>query len=413
MDLGPQFRLFCLALRRPQSDDDLRQMRELAARLEDWKPIVLGARRHRVASLALMGLRACDSPHLPAEMLAELNRLSFVAARRSLAQGAEVRRLCTLFSEAGVRVLVLKGVALSVQLYGEPGRRQARDIDLLVDPEQVLQAQNVLAKAGYKQRQSFSSTRQRATYLRFVKEIEFAHESNGQLVELHHRLTDNPNLLPLEFASLWNEREEVPLAGGAVSTLPRRHLPLYLCVHGDDHAWSRLQWLVDFASALSQSQVIDDLVETADAGGLRWPFLHAVMLAHDWLGLPIDDFQVAAYRNHVQVQRLDYLLTRLYSPADWYEEAPSGSWKRLLRHSLWERLYRFSLKSDWHYRTAQLRRAWVSPADWDTVPLPEALSWLYPLMRPWLWLLRRRRQARSRDRTLHSQLALRQRRQPE
>ena len=56
---------------------------------------------------------------------------------------------------------------------------------------------------------------------------------------------------------------------------------------------------------------------------------------------------------------------------------------------MWERLYRFSLKSDWRYRMSQLEREWFSPADRDVVPLPDRLSWLYPLIRPWGWLIRR------------------------
>lgn len=389
MELGPEFRLFCLALRRPQNPDDLRQMRRLAAAIGHWEFIVRGARRHRLAALVLGGLQACKSPDIPADALAALRRLSVASARRSLVHRAEVGRLYRLLTEAGVRVLVLKGVALSAQLYGEPVRRDARDIDLLVDPDQLAQAAAVLSQAGYRRGQNSPSPRQAAAYLRWIKEYEFFHEDTGGLVELHHRLTDNPNLLSFEFPLLWNEREEVRLGGDTVvATLSRQRLPLYLCVHGGDHGWARLHWLVDFSAALSQAQKTATLIEAADACGLRWSFLHALSLAHHWLGLPIEDHLLARWRHSGKIRRREWLMRRLYSPTNWYGAAPNGFWNRAMRYSLWERLYRFSLKADWRYRASQLRREWFSPADRDAVPLPDALSWLYPLLRPWGWLIR-------------------------
>jgi hypothetical protein len=389
MDLGPEFRFFCLALRRPQTPDDLREMRRLAAVIEHWDFIVRGARRHRVGALVLGGLQTCNSPATPASVVAALRRLSVASVRRNLVQGAEIGRLCRLLAEAGVRALALKGVALSAQLYGEPVRRDARDIDLLVDPNQLAQAAAVISHAGYRRGQNSASPRQSAAYLRWIKEYEFFHEETGGLVELHHRLTDNPNLLCFEFPALWNEREEVRLGGDTlIATMSRQRLPLYLCVHGGDHGWARLHWLVDFSAALSQAQKTATLVETADAYGLGWSFLHALLLAHDWLGLPVEENLLARCRHSGKIRRREWLMRRLYSPANWCEMAPKGSWSRAMRNSLWERLYRFSLKSDWRYRASQLRREWFSPADREAVPLPDGLSWLYPLLRPWGWLIR-------------------------
>ena len=389
MDLGPEFRLFCLALRRPQSADDVQEMRRLAAAVEHWDFIVRGARRHRLAPVVLAGLQACHSPHLPEPVVAELRRLGAAAALRSLRQVAEAGRLYRLCAAAGIRVLVVKGVALSAQLYGEQGLRSARDIDLLVGPDQVHEAHEALVQAGYRPAANLASPRQRAAYLHWIKEVEFIHPVTGELVELHHRLADNPDLLAVDFASLWNEREEVVLGDQSVATLPRHRLPLYLCVHGASHGWARLLWLVDFVTALRQSDGVDAVIASADACGLRWPVLHALALGREWLGLPVEDARLAAFGNSPQGRRLAWLLRRLYSPRDWYAVPAAGSWKRALRDSLWERLYRFALKSDWRYRTNELKKDWFSPADREIVPLPEEMSWLYPLVRPWGWLLRR------------------------
>ena len=408
MELGPEFRLFCLALRRPQSADDFAEMRRFAAGLVHWDVIVAGARRHRVASLVLAGLRACDPPHLPAGVLDELNRVSLANARRSLVQAAEIGRLCQIFADAAIPILALKGEALSVQLYGEIGWRTARDIDLLVDPNQFGQAQDVLIEAGYRRRSKARSPRQETAYLRLIKEVEFMHAATGGLVELHHRLTANPYLLPVDFAELWKEREEVQLGDRCIATLPRHRLPLYLCAHGADHAWARLQWLVDFAAAVQQSQGVEPMIEAANAVELKRVLLHALALSHESLGLTVEKRWLVAHRISAPGRRLDWLLARQYAAADWHDAAP----KRALRYAFWERLYRLSLKPNWRYRATQLQQDWFCPADWDSVPLPEVLTWLYPFVRPWGWLLRRQSLTEPRNRSLHLQLWSRQRHRP-
>ena len=108
---------------------------------------------------------------------------------------------------------------------------------------------------------------QHAAFLQWVKEIDYSTPQTGSVVELHHRITDNPNLLAIDFATLWNEREEVRLGDFAVATLPRHSLPLYLCVHGAVHGWTRLDWLMDFAAALRQAESIDAVAAAADAWG--------------------------------------------------------------------------------------------------------------------------------------------------
>lgn len=384
MNLGPEFRLFCLALRRPRRADDMAEMRRLAAAGLRCDTLVRGARRHRVAAILLQGLQACGTPHLPDDVATRLRKLGMANARRSLAQIAELRRLTQLFAAAGIRVLVLKGAALAAQLYGDPGARVVRDIDLLVDPDQFACAQDVLAAAGYRQRPDLRSPRQYAAYLRSIKDLEYVHAATGSLVELHHRLLANPNLLSVPFAVLWDEREELELSGGVVATLSRRRLPLYLCAHGADHGWARVHWLMDFAAAMRQADGAN-VVADANAAGLGPALRHALTLARDWLGLPVDAGASAAAADIARVRHLQFAFRRLYTAANWHDATP----KRALVYAVWERLYRFLLKPDWRYRADQLRADWFCPADWQAVPLPERLFWLYPLVRPWGWLMRR------------------------
>lgn len=384
-----EFRLFCRGLHQPLDAAAAATLREAIGPDLAWDDIVAGAARHRVAPLLLRNLQACGPARVPPGALAELRRQALAAAQRSLAQTAEVGRLARRFREAGLRVLAVKGVALSTQLYGDPGRRDARDIDLLVDPDDFARAEAALVAAGYCAAGDALSPRQRATYLRRIKEAEYVDAGTGLRVELHHRLSDNPGLIPGEFAVLWREREEVILAGEPVATLARRHLGLYLALHGAGHGWERLGWLVDFTAAMQAPDAVVATLAAADRAGVAAPVRQAVQLAHDWLGLPLTEAILAGLRRERPVARLDRILAHFYAGPAWHAMPARHSLAGLLRYSLWLRLYAYSLKTDWRYRRDQALRELVAPGDWAALPLPDRLFWLFPLIRPFGWLLRR------------------------
>jgi hypothetical protein len=389
MDPAPDFRLFCLALRRPLSADDATALRDAIAQVPDWNAIVAGARRHRVALFLLEGLQACGSPLVPDHTLADLRRMTVAAARRSLAQAAEAARLARAFADAGVRVLFLKGVVLSAQLHGDAIPRDARDIDLLADPDRFAAAEAALTAAGYRHIAQANTPRQDAAYRQALKDLQFVHATTGAQVELHHRLADNPHLLAIEFDALWDGREEARVGDTAVATLGRAQLALYLMVHGAGHAWERLIWLTDLVAALRASGAVEDALASAEAAGLGAAMQHAVLLAHDWLGVPVAAQHLARARAGGKVARLDRILAHLYAGAAWHEMPAPGSWRRFVRASIWQRLYRLSLKREARYVASQLAREWFTPADWDTVRLPDRLFVLYPIVRPLGWLARR------------------------
>jgi hypothetical protein len=59
-------------------------------------------------------------------------------------------RIIAALSDAGIRSTALKGPLLGEAIYGQPGRRQSSDIDLLVATEQLSPAVEVVQRLGYR-----------------------------------------------------------------------------------------------------------------------------------------------------------------------------------------------------------------------------------------------------------------------
>jgi hypothetical protein len=387
-DLGPEFDLLSLALRCETGQQARAALANLVAAGPNWPAVIDAARRHGVSSLVLAGLQNCGAP-VPTEILGGLRRQSMQSAGRGLAQVEEIGRLAGVFRQAGIPMLVLKGPVLSEQLYGNPFLRSARDVDVIVAPEQFRAADELLIAEGYRHGGRAYSNREFETYQRHIKEMEYVSETARVSVELHHRLTDNENLLTCDFRSLFDTGDEVTVAGVPIVTLPRHMLQVYLCVHGASHGWQRLMWLTDFAAPLRGPAAATAALAQAEKFGLVPLMLHSLTLSHVWLGTSVPEEYLRAAGATRQVRALNRVLTQLFlgSFLRGAPRTPAQRWR-----NIWLlRLYTYLAKLDPRYWQRQLARDLISPADWDLVQLPERLFWLYPLVRPFGWLFRRPR----------------------
>lgn len=390
--LAPEFRVLCLAARCPQTGADGAALRAVIGEGVDWPSIVRGARRHRIVAMVLAGLRAHDGLPVPTAVIAELHRLTAANARRALKQAAEVVRLAGLLADRGVRVLVLKGVAMSLQLHGDLALRGVGDIDLLVAPVDFPAADAVLVAAGYRRLAPNGDPMPGAVDWAAYRDLVYETPDRGETVELHQHLTANRHRLLQDFERLWLGRGEIVLAGERVALLPERVLPLYLCVHGADHCWARLCWLSDLATLQRAPGVRAVVLADAEAAGLGKAMRLALALADDFLG----SSSVAARSDEARVRRF---VARFFAGTAWLDVPAPASVGRL-RFEAWRRLELYSMKAGWRHVWRELRAEFLNPVDRTVIPLPGRLRWLYPFLRPVGWALRNlRRRADGQRRT--------------
>ena len=374
--LASEFRFLCLAVRRDVCPEDLSR---LALEGLDWSAVLVGARRHRVTQAVVAALKTLGG----APILAELRAKSLTDAVICNEQVGEIARLAQAFEGAAIPMMVLKGIPLSLSLYGDHCPRGAGDIDLLVSPDQLLQADILLRGRGYGRSSTMALERGQAICQSRIKDILYTHPQTGQIVELHQRLTENPYLLPTDFRSLWDERDCLTVGGAEIVMLPRRVLPLYLCVHGASHCWERLRWLVDLADVLRAPERLDRALADAQAEGLGSVMREAITLCNQWLGLSV------APRYLLSSKAMAPFIRRFFSGERWRQSAKPGSREWLRRYSFWGRLHALSLRSDWRYRRWELSALLIWPPDWETIALPDRFFWLYPFIRPVGWAIRR------------------------
>lgn len=214
----------------------------------DWTLFLRLTRFHRIEGLVWNHL-ASHRANLPKEVGEELRAAASEIAANNLRASQECRRLLNAFEDAKISLLFLKGLPLGALAYGNPAIKSSIDIDLLIDPKDLLSSATVLRAAGYRL-VAPSDSGELLRWHRGWKESVWRNEQARVQIDLHTRTADNPRLIPT--IDVHSPSRPVDVSDDiSLPTLVDEELFAYLSVHGASSAWFRLKWIADFAGFLS------------------------------------------------------------------------------------------------------------------------------------------------------------------
>lgn len=155
----------------------------------DWAAAIRRSEFHSIASLLRFNLgQAGLLDLLPEESREHLRATSQTWAARHLAYVNEATRLITALKAEGITAIPLKGAALMLGgYYPQAGLRAALDIDLLVEPEQQEQADQVVASLGYEDLPGRRSVPNRQRLANELNHLWPRRGPSGLILELHRR----------------------------------------------------------------------------------------------------------------------------------------------------------------------------------------------------------------------------------
>lgn len=301
--------LVCASVRWPSGESERAAVERWSDRVGDWALVRKLIVRHRVAGLASHALLATGA-NLPEDMRAWCAAQKDMVGLKELAAAAEARRLTQMLASEGVASRVLKGPAVSIAAFGRLGLRTNRDIDILVAAGDRVAASRMLEAQGYNriEPEQMVSAAAFADWLHNHKDFVFA-RPDGMLIELHWRMFNNRALLPNIHR---RASYRVTYAPFAFDTLPPMENILYLCVHGAEHAWSRLKWLADVAALLRQmkGEAIVELLAIARRENVYPAVAQAVLLCARHLGLVLPSGLRRRLEKNVRVRILVWIAER-------------------------------------------------------------------------------------------------------
>jgi hypothetical protein len=161
--------------------------REIAATVSDWDRFSDLAIKNGVAALIWVNIDDCGlTGMIPREIQNKLEALKNQTLARITFLSVAATDITTLLEAKGIRPLLLKGLALEHTVYGNRGMRQMNDADILVSPDQCIDAWNILQDEGYICR-PLKSTLYKKLIMCLGNHLPELHR-NGISVDIHHRL---------------------------------------------------------------------------------------------------------------------------------------------------------------------------------------------------------------------------------
>lgn len=268
---------------------DLDRFRELLRESIDYGSLVVLAAAHGVRPALLDCLGRISWDTVPAAEKADLEHFRQYHLARTLTLTGDLNRLAAAFSERSIRFVAFKGPTLSLALHGGLAEREYNDLDLIVPPEQVDTAEEVIVSMDYRSPQGDRIFRQ--TFLAPQRQYAFIRDEVDTAIDLHWAFSGSHVPFPLAPADAWDAPVALTLGDRTIPVLSVSNLALLLAGHGTKEGWAMLKWVSDFARLVDLHPDLDwaDLYRRARDRRCGGAILLACSVAQDLLQVPVPE----------------------------------------------------------------------------------------------------------------------------
>jgi hypothetical protein len=324
------------------------------------------AERHRITPLVWSNLQKTDlfstACREQFQLAARQNQINAIHAKSI--QG----KLQLIQTELGVNGYFLKGIGIAERFYHDIGERHVLDLDWFVGPEGVEMVSDKLISMGYVASPNIT---------------QFNHAQWKYFKSTHHDIyfsaPSSISNLPIELH--WKLRS--PWSGFILN--PEVNMNgmdefLYLCVHGTEHGWFRLKWLLDLPRIIDKRKFDwDELWSRARELNCIQQLSISLLVLEALSLMPLPGILRDRISTNQFRSQLLYI-NRVINANDSFNENDGNRWRYFnylmgLRNSKWDLSF--------------MKLVLTSPADWQLLKLPSSVFPLYFLLRPFLWIYRR------------------------
>ncbi len=362
-----------------QKQDDA--IRAAVAAGPDWAEYLRLVGRHHITALSWAALSRVDGLTVPEPVRRQLRELSDACRIRAMQHCLLLTEVLKGFNREGIPVMPLKGLVLSLALYGDVGLRQSSDIDLAVAQEDLKRAQACLETAGWIADPAISrlSPRQWESFLCNEHHINFKHSRTRRILELHWC---NYWETPRDTIAWWNRSTQSVWQGCSIHVMSSGDQTLYLCRHGGMDVWSSAKLLGDLARAhflglLDWEAALDEARKSDQENVL----FAALSLLNKVYGLQLPELPGTDRRRSSLLTGIP--LELLKNP----DGLPIDTGVASLRNTLLMTRYEGLLCPRITFKD-RVSRLLYCRDDFGVLPLPDAFFWAYKPLRPFLWIRR-------------------------
>jgi hypothetical protein len=220
------FRFLSLCAQRPGSAAVAQRLSSALATVPPLDDLAIAAEQHGMEPLVLAHI---ERTHLaiPADVHARLRARRTQHAHAAAVRTRVIADVASAMERAGVPFLVLKGAALAHLVYGDPGLRPMRDVDLLIRKVDAGRALDVLMRRGFR-----TSGAAIPSHHHHFQGMARTLEGATVTIELHHELLyPTPFVEPRKYDDLIGRSQPFEWNGVTYRTLGREDMLWHVYAH--------------------------------------------------------------------------------------------------------------------------------------------------------------------------------------
>lgn len=344
----------------------------------NWDLFVQLVLKHRLVSHILKHIHKIEN-QIPDEITGRLKEIKLNQSKTSLEYTSILIKLNDLFQKKNIKYISFKGPLLSLELYDDIGFRNFRDLDILVEKENVEETKKIIEDLNFKNiypRIPLSNQQIKVNYS-ISHHYHFTHNEKPIEIELHWNITNPQSFFGVITRDILSHSKSINISNRDVSYISTTENLVYQAAHGSIHQWYRLFWLKDFSELLLKysNDEIKNAWELSKKLKLEKCFLQACILSHLIYKIDLPDFLNSNINKNLIIIPLNSIHIN-----DLSQQGLKGKIKFVF--------YRLQMKPDFKYYFELIYRLRTHLSDWELLKLPKYLFFLYYPLRPFLLIFK-------------------------
>jgi hypothetical protein len=373
---------------RTQITEEIQRRIEFLVQQEiNWEYLIQLASRHQVTSLLYHNLNYICSEAVPSATLNYLRGCFQINTQRNLLITSELIKILKLFQDNNIYAIPFKGMTLAISAYRNLAFRQSGDLDILVEKNDLIKAKKLLdyigyESTGYLMQIEKNNLLNQGNFLQAEinqKGYDLIHKEKKIAIDLQWSVTARYKFqyFPLRFKDLQKNPSYIAIAGKKIPQFSSENMLLYLCFHGSKHCWQSLKWICDLNEFICANPNLDwQKVETqAKETNCETMLLLGLFLVRDFFSTPLPESLSAKLKKG----------TKAYSL---YQQVCNLIFERPFTQ-LEDYVFIFKITDSWRGKWQFFSSLIFLPTakEWEFLPLPKSLFFLYYLIRPFRLVL--------------------------
>jgi hypothetical protein len=288
MQEKPEIQLLIYFARAKIDNDTIGNIYQLMDTPINWDEVLSLSIKHRIAPLLYHHLTtSIVQGKLPQSIMPSLKEIYNQNFNRNKQLYDELHEITSVFLEAGVETLVLKGPILARIIYPSIGVRCMKDIDLVVKEEHWEKIKECFCSLGYSLPKTLPclTGSEMVKYTQYFSQIEWTRK-NSIPVETHFRLLNMG--IPKEEPWLFEHAKTMDMA-----QIPSPEILLFhLCVHANTHNFCSLMLLCDIGAVVEHygdKLDADYIQKIASTRGITCSVYNSLTIAGELLNITIPE----------------------------------------------------------------------------------------------------------------------------